>query len=149
MSRYKQHKTDFEEVPPERPLPLPCRVRGCHCPAYQYTPKTGPNLVRCQCKHLPSDHSEAAGHSCKKCESEITQACCLYHLTHIQRSRWFSRTCLPNLLFRQVLFWIPVLLHLWMWPAHFSPPDPGEWNQTSNPGRFFFFFFLIKQFNAR
>uniref|UniRef100_A0A3Q3XJ57 Protein FAM221A n=1 Tax=Mola mola TaxID=94237 RepID=A0A3Q3XJ57_MOLML len=67
--RYKQHKTDFEEVPTERPLALPCQVRGCHCPAYQYIPRTGPNLVRCQCKHLPQDHSEDAGHLCKKCES--------------------------------------------------------------------------------
>lgn len=78
MSRYKQHKTDFKEVPSERPLALPCQVRGCHCPAYQYTPRIGPNPVRCQCKHLPQDHSEAFGHLCKKCESEITQTQIIY-----------------------------------------------------------------------
>ncbi|KAG7245063.1 hypothetical protein INR49_023629 [Caranx melampygus] len=67
--RYKQHKTDFTVVPSERPLALPCQVRGCHCPAYQYVPRIGPNPVRCRCKHLPQDHSEAAGHLCKKCNS--------------------------------------------------------------------------------
>ncbi|XP_038580600.1 protein FAM221A isoform X3 [Micropterus salmoides] len=67
--RYKQHKTDFEVVPSERPLTLPCRVRGCHCPAYQYVPRIGPNPVHCRCKHLPQDHSEATGHLCKKCTS--------------------------------------------------------------------------------
>lgn len=67
--RYKQHKTDFKVVPSERPLALPCQVNGCHCPAYQYFPKIGPNPVRCRCKHLPQDHSEATGHLCKKCSS--------------------------------------------------------------------------------
>lgn len=71
-SRYKQHKTDFEVVPPERPLALPCQVRGCHCLAYEYVPRVGPNPVRCRCKHSPQDHSEATGHMCKKCESEIS-----------------------------------------------------------------------------
>lgn len=72
MFRYKQHKTDFEVVPSERPLALPCGVIGCNCPAYQYVPKVGSNPVRCRCKHLPQDHSFAAGHLCNKCESEIT-----------------------------------------------------------------------------
>lgn len=73
LSRYKQHKTDFEEVPSERPLTLPCQVRKCRCPAYQYIPRTGPNPVRCLCKHLPQDHCEAMGHLCKKCEFQIIQ----------------------------------------------------------------------------
>ncbi|XP_071355668.1 protein FAM221A isoform X1 [Trachinotus anak] len=67
--RYKQHKTDFEVVPSERPLALPCQARGCHCPAYQYVPRIGTTPVRCRCKHLPQDHSEATGHLCKKCSS--------------------------------------------------------------------------------
>ncbi|XP_056273978.1 protein FAM221A [Pseudoliparis swirei] len=67
--RYKQHKTDFEVVPSERPLALPCQVRGCPCSAYQYVPQIGPNPVRCRCKHFPQDHSEASGHLCKKCSS--------------------------------------------------------------------------------
>ncbi|XP_030596516.1 protein FAM221A isoform X2 [Archocentrus centrarchus] len=67
--RYKQHKTDWEVVPSERPIALPCRVKGCCCPAYEYVPRLGPNPVRCRCKHLPADHSEAAGHLCKMCSS--------------------------------------------------------------------------------
>ncbi|XP_068188999.1 protein FAM221A isoform X4 [Antennarius striatus] len=67
--RYKQHKTDFEVVSSERPLVLPCQVRGCRCPAYQYIPMIGTNPVRCRCKHLPQDHSEAPDHLCKNCRS--------------------------------------------------------------------------------
>ncbi|CAG11106.1 unnamed protein product, partial [Tetraodon nigroviridis] len=66
--RYKQHKVDFEEVPSERPLRLPCRVRGCRCSAYRYIPQIGSNHVRCKCKHLPQDHSED-DHICQKCGS--------------------------------------------------------------------------------
>ncbi|XP_068188997.1 protein FAM221A isoform X2 [Antennarius striatus] len=66
---YKQHKTDFEVVSSERPLVLPCQVRGCRCPAYQYIPMIGTNPVRCRCKHLPQDHSEAPDHLCKNCRS--------------------------------------------------------------------------------
>ncbi|KAK5883813.1 hypothetical protein CesoFtcFv8_020100 [Champsocephalus esox] len=67
--RYKQHMTDFEVVPSERPLALPCQVRGCRCSAYQYVPQIGPNPVRCRCKHFPQDHSEASDNFCKKCSS--------------------------------------------------------------------------------
>ncbi|XP_047461347.1 protein FAM221A [Mugil cephalus] len=67
--RYKQHKTEWEVVPTERPLALPCQVGGCRCSAYQYVPRLGPNPVRCRCKHLPQDHSEAAGHPCEMCSS--------------------------------------------------------------------------------
>ncbi|XP_069033031.1 protein FAM221A [Embiotoca jacksoni] len=67
--RYKQHKTEWEVVPSERPLALPCQVRGCRCPAYEYVPRLGPNPIRCRCKHLPQDHSEATGHFCKMCRS--------------------------------------------------------------------------------
>nr|XP_057903825.1 protein FAM221A [Doryrhamphus excisus] len=66
--RYKQHKTDFEVIPSERPLALPCCVRGCRCPAYEYVPHVGGAPVRCRCKHLPQDHTEAAGHMCEKCD---------------------------------------------------------------------------------
>ncbi|XP_034561184.1 protein FAM221A [Notolabrus celidotus] len=67
--RYKQHKTDFELVSSEHPLALPCQASGCRCVTFQYVPRIGPNPVRCRCKHLPEDHSEAAGLLCKKCSS--------------------------------------------------------------------------------
>lgn len=66
--RYRQHQTDFAEVPVERPLALPCRVRGCRCASYLYLPRGGSQGVRCRCKHLAQDHSEVVGHLCEKCE---------------------------------------------------------------------------------
>ncbi|XP_061123979.1 protein FAM221A [Syngnathus typhle] len=66
--RYKQHKTDFEVIPSERPLRLPCRVRKCLCCAYEYLPHIGAVPARCRCKHLPRDHTEGAGHLCRKCD---------------------------------------------------------------------------------
>lgn len=71
ICRYKQHKTEYEVVPSKRPLALPCCVKGCLCSAYQYVPQNGSMPVRCLCKHLPEDHSEAAIHMCKKCESKV------------------------------------------------------------------------------
>ncbi|KAG5843141.1 hypothetical protein ANANG_G00185320 [Anguilla anguilla] len=67
--RYKQHKTDFEEIPPERPLALPCRVPGCRCASYLYVHLSGSQPVRCRCKHSAQDHSEAPGHLCRKCSA--------------------------------------------------------------------------------
>uniref|UniRef100_A0A668A2S4 Protein FAM221A n=1 Tax=Myripristis murdjan TaxID=586833 RepID=A0A668A2S4_9TELE len=75
--RYKQHRTEFDVIPTERPLALPCQVRGCHCPAYEYVPRSGSTPVRCRCKHLAQDHSEAAGHLCNKCSS-----CSGFHSPH-------------------------------------------------------------------
>lgn len=71
--RYKQHKTDFEIIPSERPLLLPCRVKKCLCSAYEYLPHNGAAPVRCGCKHLPQDHTEGARHLCRKCESKAPE----------------------------------------------------------------------------
>ncbi|XP_069069209.1 protein FAM221A-like [Pleurodeles waltl] len=67
--RYKQHKTDFEELPSERPIHLPCRVGHCQCKGYLYVPLNGTSPIRCRCKHFADDHSEANGHRCKKCST--------------------------------------------------------------------------------
>lgn len=72
--RYKQHKTEYEVIPSERPLVLPCCVRGCLCSAYHYVPQSGSKPVRCRCKHLPDDHNEATGHKCKKCRCSRFQS---------------------------------------------------------------------------
>uniref|UniRef100_A0AAV2K5T7 Protein FAM221A n=1 Tax=Knipowitschia caucasica TaxID=637954 RepID=A0AAV2K5T7_KNICA len=65
--RYKQHQTELEEVPTQRPLLLPCRVQGCVCSEYQYVPHMGSRPVRCSCKHLPQDHAASSGHPCTRC----------------------------------------------------------------------------------
>ncbi|XP_022089059.1 protein FAM221A-like isoform X2 [Acanthaster planci] len=64
--RYKQHKTDFKEIPTERPLLLPCRVKGCRCQSYNYVPLNGSRPLRCRCKHFTDEHSEDPSHACMK-----------------------------------------------------------------------------------
>ncbi|XDC74742.1 hypothetical protein R6Z07F_005915 [Ovis aries] len=65
--RYKQHKTDFETIPPQRPISLPCQVRGCPCRAYLYVPLNGTQPIRCRCKHFADQHSAAPGFVCNAC----------------------------------------------------------------------------------
>ncbi|XP_069474738.1 protein FAM221A [Ambystoma mexicanum] len=65
--RYKQHKTDFEELPAGRPIEVPCRVPKCQCSSYLYVPLNGTRPIRCRCKHFSDEHSEANSHRCKKC----------------------------------------------------------------------------------
>ncbi|MBN3297989.1 protein FAM221A isoform X2 [Amia ocellicauda] len=67
--RYKQHKTDFKQIPEGRPLLLPCKVKGCRCESYHYVPLNGSQPVRCRCKHFPDEHSEAGGFVCKRCST--------------------------------------------------------------------------------
>ncbi|KAK7898740.1 hypothetical protein WMY93_019593 [Mugilogobius chulae] len=65
--RYKQHQTEFEQLPSQRPLMLPCCTLGCLCSQYQYVPHFGSRPVRCRCKHLPEEHRASAGHVCTRC----------------------------------------------------------------------------------
>ncbi|XP_066302796.1 protein FAM221A-like [Branchiostoma lanceolatum] len=64
--RYKQHKTDFQKIPEERPINLPCRVNGCKCAAYHYVPLNGSQPIRCGCKHYADNHSELFPYRCRK-----------------------------------------------------------------------------------
>ena len=79
--RYKQHKTDFDEIPSTRPISVPCRVPGCQCSSYHYVPLNGTQPIRCTCKHFTDDHSERKpykclkGCSCKKFWSAFTCSC--------------------------------------------------------------------------
>ncbi|XP_078395036.1 protein FAM221A isoform X3 [Cetorhinus maximus] len=65
--RYKQHKTDYKEIPIERPILLPCRVTGCRCISFSYVPLNGTHPIRCRCKHFADDHNEMAPYKCKNC----------------------------------------------------------------------------------
>ncbi|KAM5272025.1 protein FAM221A isoform 5-T5 [Ctenodactylus gundi] len=65
--RYKQHKTDFEVIPQQHPIALPCRVPGCQCRAYHYVPLNGTQPVRCRCKHFADQHSAVPGFACNVC----------------------------------------------------------------------------------
>lgn len=66
--RYKQHKTDFETIPQQRPINLLCQVPGCQCQAYCYIPLNGTRPLRCRCKHFSDQHSAAPGSACNACE---------------------------------------------------------------------------------
>nr|XP_032802107.1 protein FAM221A isoform X1 [Petromyzon marinus] len=65
--RYKQHQTDLEEIPKERPIHLPCLVHGCRCASYLYIPSNGSQAIRCHCKHPANEHREYEPYVCKKC----------------------------------------------------------------------------------
>ncbi|XP_074658964.1 protein FAM221A-like [Tubulanus polymorphus] len=64
--RFKQHKTDFQVIPDERPIKLPCKVKGCMCGSYNYVPLNGSQPIRCQCKHYSDDHTEVLPLKCRK-----------------------------------------------------------------------------------
>ncbi|XP_013388341.1 protein FAM221A [Lingula anatina] len=64
--RYRQHKTDFQTIPAERPILLPCKVKGCKCSSYHYVPLNGTQPIRCSCKHYADDHSEVGAYKCRK-----------------------------------------------------------------------------------
>ncbi|WAR03460.1 F221A-like protein [Mya arenaria] len=64
--RYKQHKTDFEAIPKERPIKLPCRAAGCKCASYHYVPLNGSQPIRCHCKHTADEHKEFGKFVCTK-----------------------------------------------------------------------------------
>ncbi|ELT93639.1 hypothetical protein CAPTEDRAFT_170026 [Capitella teleta] len=70
--RYKQHKTDFEIIPDDRPIMLPCKSRGCGCVSYHYVPLMGGQSIRCTCKHLANEHSATRPYQCQK---SICQRC--------------------------------------------------------------------------
>ncbi|XP_018097632.1 protein FAM221A isoform X5 [Xenopus laevis] len=65
--RYKQHKTDFKELPKERPVLLPCKVSKCPCKSFHYIPLNGSRPIRCRCKHFADEHSLAGTYHCTKC----------------------------------------------------------------------------------
>lgn len=70
--RYKQHKTDFERIPDERPILLPCQVKGCRCISFHYVPLMGSASIRCTCKHPADEHSPVKPFQCQK---KICQSC--------------------------------------------------------------------------
>ncbi|XP_069585954.1 protein FAM221A isoform X2 [Ranitomeya imitator] len=68
-TRYKQHKTDFKELPKDRPILLPCKVSKCPCKSYHYAPLNGSQPIRCRCKHFADDHSVTGSYNCTKCSN--------------------------------------------------------------------------------
>ncbi|XP_053916701.1 protein FAM221A [Cuculus canorus] len=65
--RYKEHKTDYEVIPKDRPICVPCRVSCCPCHSYHYVPLNGTQPIRCRCKHFAEQHCAAPGFACNAC----------------------------------------------------------------------------------
>ena len=66
--RYKQHRTDLEVVPEARPIPLPCKVKGCQCGAFHLMVKNCGQAVMCHCKHRATEHVVVPPYVCSKRE---------------------------------------------------------------------------------
>lgn len=69
--RYKQHKTDFEVIPTDRPILLPCKQKGCKCVSYNYVPMNGSQPIRCTCKHTSEEHFEFEPFICKRSKTVL------------------------------------------------------------------------------
>ena len=83
LRRYKQHQTDFETIPTERPILLPCRVKGCHCAAYHYVPLNGGQPIRCTCKHMADEHGVKHPYVCKKGRKLVLKRDGQVHSSHL------------------------------------------------------------------
>ncbi len=64
--RFKDHQTDFKELPKSRPIHLPCKERGCPCSSFFYVPKNGSQAIRCGCKHAADEHKLGKPYNCLK-----------------------------------------------------------------------------------
>uniref|UniRef100_A0A3Q0KME0 Protein FAM221A n=1 Tax=Schistosoma mansoni TaxID=6183 RepID=A0A3Q0KME0_SCHMA len=62
--RLIQHKTDFEIIPTQCPIQLPCK--HCRCLSFHVMPKFGSQVARCHCKHYATDHNVATPYFCSK-----------------------------------------------------------------------------------
>ncbi|XP_064614202.1 protein FAM221A-like isoform X1 [Liolophura sinensis] len=88
--RFREHKTDFDKIPGERPIHLPCRAKKCRCASYHYVPLNGSQPIRCRCKHFSDEHGAAepydcrsAGCQCSGFSSSFTCGCgAPYHQHH-------------------------------------------------------------------
>ncbi|XP_064614203.1 protein FAM221A-like isoform X2 [Liolophura sinensis] len=63
--RFREHKTDFDKIPGERPIHLPCRAKKCRCASYHYVPLNGSQPIRCRCKHFSDEHGAAEPYDCR------------------------------------------------------------------------------------
>ena len=80
--RYKQHQTDFKEIPKSRPILLPCQESGCRCSSFNYSPKNGTQPIRCGCKHTTEEHKVFKPFNCSKgklrTKFEVRYVLCVY-----------------------------------------------------------------------
>jgi len=64
--RYKEHQTDYKDLPNARPIPTPCKQAGCPCSSFTYVPRNGSQSIRCGCKHTTEEHKPGKPFNCIK-----------------------------------------------------------------------------------
>lgn len=85
--RYRQHVTDFREIPNERPIKLPCKQKDCRCIEYNYLP---PN-IRCSCKHMIDEHAPYGQKKCSRGQSyPLIVSMCLKSSAKVSQKRFLK-----------------------------------------------------------
>jgi hypothetical protein len=65
--RFADHKTDFAEIPTERPILISCRQSGCRCVSFEYVANaSGTSDPNCRCKHSLDNHGTKPPYKCQK-----------------------------------------------------------------------------------
>lgn len=65
--RFTEHKTDFSEIPSERPILIPCRQPGCRCVSFEYVANASATSdPNCRCKHGLDHHATRPPYKCQK-----------------------------------------------------------------------------------
>ncbi len=65
--RFAEHKTDFAEIPTERPILISCRQSGCRCISFEYVANaSGTSDPNCRCKHSLDNHATKPPYKCQK-----------------------------------------------------------------------------------
>ncbi|CAF1218600.1 unnamed protein product [Rotaria sordida] len=65
--KFAEHKTDFAEIPTERPILISCRQSGCRCVSFEYVANaSGTSDPNCRCKHSLDNHTTKPPYKCQK-----------------------------------------------------------------------------------
>ncbi|CAF1580140.1 unnamed protein product [Adineta ricciae] len=65
--KFSEHKTDFAEIPTERPILMSCRQSGCRCVSFEYVANaSGTSDPNCRCKHSLDNHATRPPYKCQK-----------------------------------------------------------------------------------
>ncbi|CAF2062629.1 unnamed protein product [Rotaria magnacalcarata] len=65
--KFAEHKTDFAQIPTERPILISCRQQGCRCVSFEYVANaSGTSDPNCRCKHSLDNHATKPPYKCQK-----------------------------------------------------------------------------------
>ncbi len=82
-----EHKTDFTEIPTERPILISCRQSGCRCISFEYVANaSGTSDPNCRCKHSLDNHATKPPYKCQK-------SICRHSFIQEKIEYWFCLDC--------------------------------------------------------